>query len=57
LHKVKVAGVQGPLFVCFECDAMWLEENKIGATGFIDFETYLRGRGVDPIACQQTVID
>jgi hypothetical protein len=57
LHKVRVAGIDEPLFVCFECDATWLDENTIGQFGSTDFETYLRGRGVDPVTCEQVVID
>ena len=43
--KVRLSLTGDVGFLCDECDALWLDRDSIGATGFIDFETYVRPKG------------
>lgn len=50
IYKISVEGIAIPLFVCQECDAVWLVQEEIGKVMPEDFETFLKKRGVDPLA-------
>jgi transposase-like protein len=37
------------IYLCPECDATWLSVDKIGASGFLDYGTYMKGIGVSQL--------
>lgn len=44
------------IYVCPECDATWLSADQIGAHGFLDYGTYMKGIGLSQLWDELEVI-
>ena len=56
LNKSKIKGIDGVLFICSECDALWTNESAISKKPEHDFSTYLRSFGIDPITAMEEIL-
>lgn len=43
------------VFVCEECEATWLNKVDIGREQFVDFGTYMKSIGLEPLWSEITV--
>ena len=57
LHRIRVEGLEGIIYVCHECDATWFSEAAITSECHQDYSAVLAERGLDPITAKQTIID
>ena len=48
MHRVLVAGLAKPIFVCYECEAAYEKEEDIAAMRFRDFGQWAEEKGLDP---------
>ena len=46
-----------PIFVCDECEAMWLATDDVGRAGRVDFGSYMQGQGLAPLWSEITLLD
>ena len=49
LHRVLVAGLAKPIFVCYECEAVYEKEEDIAAMQFRDFGQWAEEKASIPI--------
>ncbi len=57
LHRIRVEGLDGIIYVCYECDATWFSEDVIVSESPQDFNAVLVRHGLDPVTAKQTVLD
>jgi hypothetical protein len=49
LQPIRITPWDRDVFLCDECEAMWLEESPVSATGFQDFSTFLERESFEAI--------
>ena len=49
LLKAKIKKINKVIFLCEECEAMWLENQDINLLNFVDFGTYLVSHRLQPL--------
>jgi hypothetical protein len=52
-----VQGIAKPVFVCDECDAMWVSRRAIAKSSWVDFETTMMAAGVTNPWSVATIIE
>lgn len=45
IYKAEIKNLNQIVFVCDECDAIWLQKTNISSDNFLDFETFLEENG------------
>jgi hypothetical protein len=45
VRTVRIKVLDRTAYLCDECDALWLNAEEIGATGFVDFDTFMKDYG------------
>jgi hypothetical protein len=53
--RVNATGLN--IFVCDECEAMWLAAEDVGRAGHVDFGTYMQGQGLAPLWSEITLLN
>jgi hypothetical protein len=46
IREVRINALNVDGFLCEECDALWFRRDDVGPTGFVDFTTFMEGRGL-----------
>jgi hypothetical protein len=54
--RVRINGTGEVVNLCDECDALWPTGVPVGATGFVDFTTYLGQPGLRALWSEVTVL-
>lgn len=49
LLKAKIKKINKVIFLCEECEAIWLENQDINLLNFVDFGTYLVSHRLQPL--------
>jgi len=52
--KIKATG--SSIFICPECDAMWLSSNRIDSANFLDYGTYMESIGLTQLGDELSVM-
>jgi hypothetical protein len=51
----KVNATGQDIFVCDECEAMWLAAEDVGLVEHVDFGSYMQGQGLAPLWSEITL--
>lgn len=46
IFEAKIKANGRLIFICPECDAMWLSDSKIGGDSFLDYGSYMKSIGL-----------
>lgn len=57
VHWVRVQGIEFDFIDCFDCDAVWLNEEELSPTPTHSYENYVRSFGLDPLTVEEVIVD
>ncbi len=55
--KATIQGSIYTIFVCDECEATWFKEEDVGKKTFIDFGTYMKSIGREPLWSELKIVE
>lgn len=55
--KATIQGSIYTIFVCDECEATWFKEEDVGNKTFIDFGTYMKSIGREPLWSELKIVE
>jgi len=55
IREVHINALDVDGFLCEECDALWLRRDQIDPGSFVDFTTFMEGRGLKGLWSELTV--
>jgi transposase-like protein len=55
--KAEIKATCETIFICEECDAVWLGQSNISRTNFIDFSVLMESKKLEPLWSELTLRD